>query len=285
MSAWNWRPVANVPTTDTLYGVYAGQAGAYAVGENGVVLRRDGKTWRSLVSGGPTGNGHTLRGVDASDDSTELWVVGGSGTVGVHDVEAGVTTALTVPNEEANFTDVAVEGAGGAADVWIADDSGRVHYSAPASLADRTWRTDEPGGGAGLTSVTVGPGGVVVTDTDGRAYRPAETGWGRLGVAAEDPLHCAVRANGVWFGSDDAVYAPDADGATWDAEPAAEDSVTGLAASEGTLVGVTEDGVAVARERGVWRTLELPVDEPLHAVAHDGRFVAVGESGTILEAE
>jgi hypothetical protein len=73
-AAAEWT-VAETPTDGTLHDAVYIAAGVYAVG-GGLVLERIADGRRTVVDGGPTGNGNTLYAASVTDDGRRLWFVG-----------------------------------------------------------------------------------------------------------------------------------------------------------------------------------------------------------------
>lgn len=93
-----WRRV-ETPTDRTLHGVTYVGGRAYAVGDGGIVLRRDADGWRVVLDGGPTDNGNDLYGVDVADDGETLWFVGASGAIGEYNTTTGNIEDRSAPND------------------------------------------------------------------------------------------------------------------------------------------------------------------------------------------
>jgi len=51
------------------------------------VLARGADSWESVLEDGPSANGETLRGVDATDDGQAVWFAGDGGALGHYDIE------------------------------------------------------------------------------------------------------------------------------------------------------------------------------------------------------
>ena len=77
--------VEKAPTDGALYDVAYASDGAYAVGQDGIVLERTEKGWRKVTDGGVTGDGRDLLCADVTDDGDRLWFAGSSGAVGEYD--------------------------------------------------------------------------------------------------------------------------------------------------------------------------------------------------------
>ncbi len=122
--------VVETPVDNTLHDVAYTSTNPHAVAGGGLVIERTANGWEVVVQGGPTGNGNDLYGADTTDDGERLWIVGASGAIAEYDVTTGNLVDRSAPNDyTSNFNDVAVTGPAGEADVYVADDSGAVHYS------------------------------------------------------------------------------------------------------------------------------------------------------------
>ena len=147
----DWR-VVETPVDSSLHDV-ARATNAFAVGDGGTVIERRDDGWRTVLQGGPTGNGNDLYGADVTDDGERLWVVGASGAIGEYDVTTGNLVDRSAPNDStSNFSDVAVTCSAGSTEVYVADDSGAIHYSFENG-EEGTWEYSTPGSGAGLEAI------------------------------------------------------------------------------------------------------------------------------------
>lgn len=282
-----WRR-AKTPIDDTLHDVVLGSSGSYAVGDDGHILKRDeeGNRWGTIVKNGPTGNGSTLRAGALTDDEAVLWVVGASGAIGEYDLGTGELEGRTIPGVEETFTDIAVRGPAGHETLYVTDTSGAIH-STIGSGADREWDRIEPGSGDELSAIGFHAETGYAADTDGVVFRtPDGTTWRTTPLDNGDVPFYALTfdATGmVWVAGDEDVYHPGED--RWVIEAAADDPLYDITVAQDELVAVSGGGDAVVRVNEEWESRALPQDEPMMAIAADGdQTVAVGESGTILEA-
>lgn len=83
----------------TLFALAETTAGPYAVGETGRIVARTDSGWRLVDKHGPSGAGNNLYGAAVTDDGDHLWTAGGSGELGLYDVNAGTATNCTSPLE------------------------------------------------------------------------------------------------------------------------------------------------------------------------------------------
>jgi hypothetical protein len=116
-----WTDTPLPSGTATLYGVWAANASnVWAVGVAGTVLRYDGNVWAPVsVSGGPAPT-QTLSGVWGTPTGSDIWIVGGGGTV-LHGSSDG-SLMVETSNTTAELT--GVWGAGG--EVWAVGARGTV---------------------------------------------------------------------------------------------------------------------------------------------------------------
>jgi hypothetical protein len=280
--------VAKTPADVTLHGVADTASGPHAVGGGGVVLARGAEGWTKVLDGGPTGNGNNLYGADVTDDGDRLWFVGASGAIGEYDVETGQVIDRSAPNDVTNnFNDVAVTGAAGEAEVYVAGDSGAIYYSFENGETG-TWGNVTPGSGSNINAVDFhgtraghaidGNQTVFVTD-DGVT-------WDKVGLENADYNFYGLESNApddIWVsGGGGSVY--HWNGSEWTREDTGDASlrdITVSADSSGLTVG--DGGVAFERRSGRWAATETPVGQNLTSLARGALDVAVGSGGTVLE--
>jgi hypothetical protein len=148
----NWTRV-KTSTDNTINDVAVTSEGAYAVAEDGTLLKREQETWTTVLNDGPSSNGNDLLGLGVTDDGNRIWFVGSSGAIGEYDVTTGsLVEDHSAPNDITNnFQDVAVTGPSGEANVYISGGSGQVHAT-PNNGS--TWNTVTPGDGSALRART-----------------------------------------------------------------------------------------------------------------------------------
>ncbi len=284
----DWRSVES-PADVTLYDVEYTAAGAYAVGGGGTVLERTSDGWRVELRGGPTGNGNDLYGADVTDDGERLWFVGASGAIGEYDVRTGDLTDHSAPNDVTNnFNDVSVTGDAGAANVYVAGDSGKIYYSFEDGETG-SWNSVTPGSGSNVNAIDFhgdraghavdGNKTVFVTD-DG-------TTWDKLGIEDADYNFYGVDSDGfddVWVsGGGGSIYRWN--GSEWRRSDLGDASLRDVEVTDDDGDGVTVGGGGAAFDLGggEWTQTETPTGANLKAVVRGTTDVAVGASGTILE--
>ncbi len=291
-AATGWR-VAETPTAKTLYDVaYAGDA--YAVGGGGVVLRRTDGGWVKALDGGPTGNGNDLRGADTTDGGERLWFVGASGAIGEYDVTTGDLNDRSAPNDVTNnFNDVAVTGPVGDASVYVAGDSGKIHYSFENGESG-TWDSVTPGSGSAVHAVdfhddrrghAVDGNQTVFRTDDGATYEKMgieNANYNFYGVDSDSSADVTVSGGGGsvyrWNGSE------------WRRSDTGDAGLRAVERGDDGGLTVGGGGKIYRYDGDEWVQESTPVGANLEGVlrgrdAGSGRDVAVGASGTVLENE
>jgi hypothetical protein len=281
-SGWT---TAETPTAADLHDVVRTAAGVVAVGGGGVVLRRTADGWTTVAEGGPAGNGNDLYGAGVTDDGERVWVVGASGAVGECDVHTGSLVDHSAPNDVTNdFNDVAVAGAAGAANVFVAGDSGKLYRSFENGTTG-SWGRVTPGSGAAVHAVDLfGPRAGAAVDGNQTVFRTddGET-WTRAGVADADHSFYGVDAGGpatVRVAAGGGTLLHRADGG-WRRANVGDATLrdVAVAGDSGLAAGA---GGTVLRYDGRWRREPTPTGANLAAVVRDPA-VAVGASGVVVE--
>lgn len=283
---YDWELI-ETPVDSTLHDVAHTATTPHAVGAGGLVIERTSAGWELVLDGGPTGNGNDLYGADVTDDGKRLWFVGASGAIGEYDVETGNLEDRSAPNDHTeNFNDVAVTGAAGDADVYVADDSGAVHYSFDNG-EEGTWEYEVPGSGDALNAIdfhgdreghVIAEGGTVFATDDG-------TTWNRIGVEDADVSFYGLDADAV----DDVTVSggngtiQSYDGSQWAPTDLGDAELRDVETDGDDAYAIGGGGVIFERDGGVWSQNATPVGENLLAVARGGVDLAVGASGTVLE--
>lgn len=279
--------IAETPVDSTLHDVQHTATSAHAVGNGGLVIERTGAGWELVLQGGPTGNGNDLFGADVTDDGERLWFVGASGAIGEYDVETGNLVDRSAPNDQTeNFNDVAVTGPAGDADVYVADDSGAIHYSF-ANGEEGTWEYEVPGSGDALNAIdfhgdragnVVAEGGRVFETDDG-------TTWNRIGLEDADAAFYGLDADTAddvtVSGGNASVF--EYDGSRWTPESLGDADLVDVEICGGDGYAVGGGGVIFEQDGGEWSQNDTPTGENVQAVVCGSVDVAVGASGTVLE--
>ena len=280
-----WTSV-ETPTGNTLSDVEATNDGSYAVGGGGIVLARGNNAWEKVLDGGPTGNGNSLYGADVTDDGSRLWFVGASGAIGEYDVESGVLSDHSAPNDVTNnFNDVAVTGQADEANVYVAGDSGKIYYSFENGESG-TWDSVTPGSGSEINAIDFhdSKAGHAVDGNQTVFVTGDGTSWDKLGIADANYNFYGVDSDAAddvaVSGGGGSVY--DWNGSEWVRADTGDASLRDIEVDgdEGLTVG---GGGAVFRLDGEWSREETPTGANLKAVLRGKPDIAVGASGTVVE--
>lgn len=285
-----WRP-ADAPTEATLLDAAITTSGAVAVGEGGVVARRDDEEWSVVLEDGPAAQGQGLSGVDVTDDGEAAWVAGDGGAVGRLEVESGRHVDYSAPDDRTdNLAGIAVAGSDGEETVLLINGSGEVLRG---QYRDGDCRWDEPvtpGSGSSLSDVVlVGAvgyccdtnDGVFATDDGGRSFE-------RIGIEDADgtPVGIAAEEDGTCHLCTDDGVVHRYDGSRWTPERVCEDALAGIDGVGDRLAVCTADGAIHEREDPTadWERADADAPTGLEAVAlGDDLGIAVGGEGTVLE--
>jgi len=281
-----WR-TAKTPVGVTLHDVAHTTTNAHAAGGGGTVIERTAAGWRTVLQGGPTGNGNDVYGAATTDHGKRLWIVGASGAIGEYDVVFGDLVDRSAPDDVTNnFNDVTVTGPAGDADVYVADDSGAIHYSV-ANGEEGTWEYTVPGSGSGLAAVefhdsrcghAIDTNGPVFATDDGSTYEPIGiedadvTFYGLDRDAADDVTVSGGNATVFTY-----------DGSQWTPESLGDTELVDVETDAGSGYAVGGGGVIFEATGVEWRQNATPTGENLRAVAPGLTDLAVGASGVVLE--
>jgi hypothetical protein len=284
--AWT---AATVPTDATLLDAAVSADGAYAVGEGGVVVARDGDGWDALLSDGPGAGSNHLRGVDGVDGGG-VWVAGDGGAVGRIDPDTGRHTDHSAPDGDTSaIAGVAATDDGGTETVLLTDGSGRVrrgrYRDGELSWADPV----KPGSGSSIAGVELTAGVGHVCDTGGGAFRTPDGGrtfetldFEADGTATDVTSREAGDGETVLVTADDGVVHR-YDGSAWTPTPVAEGPLLAVAGGDGGDVAAGETTYERFDASG-WTRAELPAVESMRGVAVRGsEAVAVGDGGAVVE--
>ncbi|MFB6230395.1 MAG: hypothetical protein ABEL04_04490 [Salinibacter sp.] len=284
-----WTAV-EVETDNDLYDVERTSAGQYAVGGNGVLLKRTVENgtvnWKKIVDGGPSGNGKNLYGSDVTAERDALWFVGASGAVGEYDVESGVIEDHSGPDDTGdNFNDIAVTGQADEANVYGATDSGLIFYSFEDGESG-TWNYVTPGSGSSIQAIDfhAAKAGHAV-DTNGKVFATDDgVTWTAIGLQDANVNFYAVdsdAANDVWVaGGNGMVF--HWDGNQWTRTDLGDANLRDVEVEDGEGYAVGTGG-QVFHYDGTWRAQDTPTGQNLNAIVQGAPTSAVGASGTALE--
>jgi len=281
-----WEAVES-PTGNALYDVKYTNAGAYAVGNSGLVLERTEVGWTKVLDGGPTGNGNDLYGADVTDDGKRLWFVGASGAIGEYDVESGVLVDRSAPMDVTNnFNDVAVTGRADEADVYVAGDSGSIYYSVENGETG-SWDYVTPGSGSNINAIDFyGDGKGHAVDGNQTVFVTGDgVTWDRLGIADANYNFYGLDSDGAdavhVSGGGGSIY--DWNGSEWRRASTGDADLRDVTVDGGDGLAVGGGGAAFEFDGGTWRATTTPTGANLKAVVRGDTDIAVGASGTILE--
>ena len=285
-AASEWT-VAETPTDSTLYDVVYTNAGAYAVGSGGVVLERTKDGWRTVVDGGPTGNGNNLYGASVTDDGRRLWFVGSSGAIGEYDVESETLYDHSAPNDVTNnFNDVSATGNAGDANVYVAGDSGSIYYSF-GNGETGTWDGVTPGSGSNVNALSFydDRAGHAV-DGNTTVFEAADgSTWEKRGIADANSDFYGVDSDGsddVWVsGGGGTIHRWN--GAEWTRADTGDAGLRDIEVDGGEGLTVGGGGAVFRLADGRWTAMETPTGGNLKAVALGGPDIAVGAGGVVIE--
>jgi hypothetical protein len=220
-------------TAALLAGVWGTGNDVFAVGTGGTILRRNA-TWQAMSSGTTA----SLTGVwgRAADD---VYVTGGAGTLLHYD--GASWWRLTTGTQSTLY---AVHGNAGEA--FAAGDNGVVLRHGGAS-----WAMPTTLGGYGYDAVSIGPGGEIVFTSQCAIRRRGASGWDDLG----HPCHPSdARYEAVWAGPGGVIVAVEFagtthrfDGQTWTIDPKLSAGAFGVA----DVWGTAADNVYVVSFDGV----------------------------------
>ncbi|MGQ3412063.1 WD40/YVTN/BNR-like repeat-containing protein [Natrinema sp. LN54] len=279
--------VVETPVDSTIHDIAYTATNPHAVAGSGLVIERTAGGWEVVLQGGPTGNGNDLYGVDTTDDGERLWLVGSSGAIGEYDVTTGNLVDRSAPNDfTANFNDIAVTGPAGEADVYVADDSGSVHYSFDNGK-EGTWNYEVPGSGSGLKAIEFydARSGHVI-DTNGKVFATDDgVTWNPIGIEDAGVTYYGLDSDAAddvrVSGGNASVFTYN--GSQWVPESLGDAALFDIETDAGTGYTVGSGGAVFELEDGEWTRNETPVGENLQAVATGPVDIAVGSSGALLE--
>ncbi len=287
----SWR-AADSPVGSVLGGVAATSA-PIAVGEGGVVLRREDDTWFAIEDDGPTGNSSALLDAAATDDGEAGWIAGSSGVIARYDVEADEFEDYSAPMEmTSTWEAVAVGGDADEERLVFANGSGEVLSGRYDGETVEWGEAVKPGGGSSVGGAAfLDESTVYVTDTNSMVYRSDDGGerWESIGVDG-----ASVALYDVAASAEDDVSATGGDGsvfryngAVWTKNDAGEESLFGIDRDLDYGIAVGGSGSALTRRLYRWEEDETPTDATLQDVVFTDDFleIAVGEDGTILERD
>lgn len=287
-AATGWTAV-DAPTSATLFDVALTGAGAYAVGEEGVVLAADDGGWQVALTDGPGTSGRDLRGVDAVGSA--LWVAGDGGALGRVDASSGRHVDYSAPAGHTDtWTDVAVAGTVGDETVLLGNGSGAVLRGRYRD-GDLVWEDPvKPGSGSSLAAVSLVDAAVgYLCDTNDAVFETVDGGasYETVGVDGADGTATDVAAGARGTAAvafDDGTVRTYADGA-WTPTRVTDAALPSLALQGGRLLACSRDGAVHERPApgADWTRRVVASGALLGAATGADRSVAVGTDGTVVE--
>ncbi|WP_435151771.1 WD40/YVTN/BNR-like repeat-containing protein [Haladaptatus sp. DFWS20] len=286
---------ADTPTDKTLFDAVTTDVGAYAVGEDGVVLADDETSdseWRVLLSDGPGAGGNTLRGADTTEGGGSVWFAGDSGSLGRLDTETGRHTDYSAPSGITdNWTDIAVSGTDDAA-ILLVNGSGQVLRGRYRD-SDLAWDgSTKPGSGSSLCAVTFVDRSVgYCCDTNDSVFETTDGGetFRKIGVGGVNGTLtdiAAIARSDCAVTDDDGVLHGHADG-NWTPTRLGDDPLRALARDDEQAVVCGANGVVYERGRAdstaEWERIVTTANELRGVTIDSNRGIAVGAGGTIVE--
>lgn len=283
-AATEWNSVETPIDRDVNDVVYAA-TGAFAVADSGILLERTEAGWEKVLEGGPTGNGNNLHGAGMTDDGERLWLVGNSGAIGEYDVLTGSLTDHSAPNDVTNnFNGVAVTGAAGEANVYIAGDSGKIYYSYDNG---ETFDQVTPGSGSEINGIdfhgdragnAVDGNQTVFETDDGSSYDKIGLEDANVNLYGVD----SDAVDDVWVsGGGGMIF--NYDGAQWTSSDTGDADLNDIEVENGRGYTVGGGGKVFGYDGSEWTKEQTPTGANLAAVALGTTDIAVGDSGVILE--
>ncbi|SER68711.1 WD40/YVTN/BNR-like repeat-containing protein [Natrinema salaciae] len=284
---------ADVPTDATLYDVVPTADGAYAVGEGGVVLAREGDEWVVRLENGLSAAGDGLRSAAVTSNGRALWVAGDSGALGLYDVVADRVVDFSAPKEKTtSWTAIAAAGLAGDERLTAINSSGELLRGRRDGPTVEWSDVIEPGSGSSVTGIDLTPLAYgYVVDTDGGVFESRDGGvsWSRIGIAGAGVNFAAVAATDSGHvsvaGGNGVVYTYN--GVDWSRTTLGEQPIAALERSRDTALAVSAAGAIYERDFDGWSELvDLRPGNELRAVALGtarSPQLVVGDSGTVFE--
>jgi len=281
---------ASAPTDAHLHDAASTDAGAYAVGADGVFLADSGAGWDALLSDGPRAQSRTLRGVDAVGDGG-VWMTGDGGTVARVDPETGRHVDHSEPaGDTSNLVAVAATNGADGEIVLLGDGSGGVRRGdyRDGSVA---WRDPvTPGSGSSLAGLALRTDAGWACDTSQRVFETTDGGRSFTDSGIDDIsgtlTDVAATGAGPIVGTDDGVVYR-AESGSWTPERVSDAELRSVAGRGDRWLACGADGAVFERAAAAdWERVTTPMAESLNGVAvGESRALAVGDGGTVLERD
>ncbi len=285
---------ASTPDAGTLFDVVVTDDSAYAVGENGIVLRgRATEDWELALEDGPGANAADLHGIDATADGAGVWVAGDSGALGRFDAETSRHTDYSAPSDITdNWTAIAVSGTGDDETILLANGSGQVLRGRYRN-GELAWDSPaKPGSGSSICAATLVDGSVgYLCDTNDGVFETTDGGerFERIGIddvngTLTDVAVVERKNDGrPSVTADDGVCYRYASG-TWTPNRLGDEELRAISMTDGLAVVCGENAVFERQDGNEWERIVTPASGELRGVAVGAdRAVAVGAGGTVVE--
>lgn len=281
-----WTTV-RTPTDVTLFDAALTEAGAYAVGADGIVLSGGGGNWAVELADGPGAEDQNLRSVDAVGDA--VWIAGDGGALGRLDASSGRHVDYSAPTDRTDaWTDIAVAGTVDDATLLLVNGSGEV-LRGRSRDGDLIWESPvKPGSGSSLVGATLVDSEVgYLCDTNDTVFETVDGGMSfeAVGIAGADGTATDIAAAtcGAAVSFDDGTVRTYDEG-TWTPTRPSETPLVALALAEGRILACSPDGAVHERPTPGANWDRTVVGAPLSGVATGpARSVAVGADGTVAE--
>ena len=287
-----WATV-ETPTNESLTGTVATHDGAFAVGENGVVLAHGADGWEIALDHGPSADDQSLRDVDATDDGRVVWFAGDGGALGRYDVEEGRLTDHSAPEDQTStWTAIAVVDPAGEERVHLANGSGEL-LKGTYDDGDVAWgEIRKPGSGSSITGLAFDDAVGYACDSSQGVYATTDgANYETIGIEDANTDFAALAATDaelVVAGGDGTVFRYD--GSVWTTLRAGETALRAIDLTDETGLAAGGAGGVFERANGGWTSVETPTDADLQgilvgAAGRERSDVAVGTNGTIVERD
>ncbi|WP_227377304.1 sialidase family protein [Haladaptatus halobius] len=282
----------DTPTDATLFDAVVTADGAYAVGQDGIVLADAPECeWRVALPDGSSADANDLRGADVTTDGNAVWFAGDGGALGWLNPETGRHVDHSAPSGITdNWADIAVAGSEGDETILLVNGSGQVLCGRHRN-GDIAWDDPvKPGSGSSLCAATLVDTSVgYLCDTNNSAFETEDGGesFRRIGVESADGTFTDVASTSR---GDCAVTADDGvihryDDGNWTPIRLGDEALRALAREDGRTVACGDAGIIYQRAGATadWERIPTPASGPLRGVAVGARrAVAVGEGGTVV---
>lgn len=273
---------ATVPTEGALHDAAVGTLGAYAVGEEGIVLADTGEGWTVALPDGPGANGATLRAADAVGDA--VWVAGDGGALGRIDEAGSGHADYSAP--AGDTTNIVALAAGATDDgemVIVADGGGRVRHGVYRA-GELAWNESvTPGSGASVAGLAFSGGTGYLCDTAGAVFETTDGGrrYVMVGIDDVEGTPSDMAAAGVVSTDEGVCYRRD--GKTWTPDRLCDGPLTGAATEGDRWLAAAADGAVFERDTEGWARTVTPAGSLAAVAVGNNRALAVGASGVVVE--